>query len=130
MPTTAPLLEPRVFEVLEQTSGRLSGTLTDNDGVTPVPGAALVTLTLTLYVVKADGTTGIVNSRNAQNVLNQNNVTVDSAGLLVWLYQVGDTTLIEALPFERHIALFTWTTATTTGRTRVVLNVQNLLTVT
>lgn len=119
--------EPRSYEVAEKTSGQVTALLVDNDGVTPIPAAALATFTLHLYVVKSDGTIGIVNTRNHQNVLNANNVTVSPAGVVVWTYQVGDTTLVEALPYERHIALFEWTTATAAGKTEVVLVVRNLL---
>lgn len=123
----APNPDPRVFEVLEQTSGAITGLLVDNDGVTPIPSAALLTLTLTLYVIKTDGTTGIVNSRNAQSVLNLNNVTITSGGIFTWIYQALDTTLVEALAYERHIALFRWTTTTAAGACEIVLNVRNLV---
>lgn len=119
-------IEPRTFDILEQSTGQYTATIVGNDGVTPLPVATLLTLTLTLYVVKTDGTIGYVNSRNAQNVLNLNNVTVNSAGLLTWLIQVGDSTLIEALPFERHIALFEWTWANGAGKHEIVLVVQGL----
>lgn len=118
--------EPSTVDVLEKTTPRYTAVLRDDTGAA-IPAASLVTLTLSLYVVKTDGTIGIVNSRNAQNVLNANNVTVDANGNLVWSVQVADTTLVETLPFERHIALWTWTTATITGRHEVVLTVKNLL---
>jgi len=124
MPPTP--IQPREFGLLENVSGVYTGTLTANDGVTPIPSASLVTLTLTLYVIKTDGTIDYVNSRNAQNVLNANNVTVNAAGLLTWSIQVLDTTLVEALPFERHIALFEWTTASVAGKHEAILIVQAL----
>ncbi len=117
---------PLTFEVNEKTSGRYTATLVGNDGVTPLPGATLSTLVLTLYVIKADGTDAIVNSRNVQNVLNANNVTVSTGGLVTWLFQVGDTTLVEAIPFERHIALWEWTWPTGAGKHEVILVVRNL----
>jgi hypothetical protein len=56
-------------------------TLVADDGVTPIPGSTLTTLTLTLYCEDADLT--IVNSRDSQNVLQTNGVTVDEFGALV-----------------------------------------------
>src|SRR5712691_2028368 len=117
---------PLTFDVTEKSTGSYTATLVANDGVTPLPGATLTTLVLTLYVIKADGTDGIVNSRNAQNVLNANNVTVSTGGLLTWSIQVGDTTLVEDLPFERHIALFEWTWPAGAGKHEVILVVRNL----
>lgn len=119
-------IEPRTFDILEQSTGQYTATIVGNDGVTALPAATLLSLALTLYVIKTDGTIGYVNSRNAQNVLNLNNVTVNSAGLITWAIQAGDTTLVEALPFERHIALFEWTWANGAGKHEMVLVVQNL----
>lgn len=118
---------PREFDLLEQATGVYTATITGNDGVTPIPLASLLTLALTLYVLKSDGTQAIVNSRDAQNVLNLNNVTVHAtSGLLTWSIQAADTTLIEAIPFERHIALFEWTTASVAGKHELILVVKNL----
>ena len=100
--------EPSTVDVLEGETPRYTATLKDDQGV-PLPAASLTTLTLTLYVIKADGSVSYVNSRNAQNVLNANNVTIDANGAIVWAMQVADTTLVEDLPFERHIALWEWT---------------------
>lgn len=124
------MADPQTFPIDEKTTGQYTATLVGNDGVTPLPGATLTTLVLTLYAIKQDGTDGIVNARNSQNVLNANNVTINAAGLLTWLIQVGDTTLIEAIPFERHIALFEWTWPTGAGKREVVLLVRNLRRVT
>lgn len=119
--------EPSVADVLEKTTPRYTAVLRDNTGAAIASGS-LVTLTLLLYVIKADGTTSYIRGSAGapQNVLNTNNVTVDGSGNLVWSIQVADTTLVEAVPFERHIALFTWTTATQTGRHELVLTVKNL----
>jgi len=123
--------DPKPFDVLEKTSGQYTATIVGNDGVTALPGATLSTLTLTLYVIKADGTTAYINSRNHQNVLNTANVTVSAAGLVTWIYQVADTTLNDAtLLFERHIALFEWTWPAGAGKHEVVLVVRNLTEVT
>jgi hypothetical protein len=131
---------PTVIEVLEQSSDVYWGTIVDDEGNT-LAGNVLNTLTLTLYVVKADGTIGYVNSRNAQNVLNANNVLAYAAlqtradGFtfnLKWAIQPADTTLVESLIFERHIALFEWTWPHPAGgqgqgKHEVILNVKNLL---
>lgn len=99
--------EPSTVDCLEGETPRYTATLTDEDLV-PLPAASLTTFQLTLYVVKVDGTIGYINGRNAQNVLNANNVTVSAQGVVVWSMQVLDTTLQETVPFERHIALWEW----------------------
>lgn len=118
--------DPKTFPIDEKASGRYTGIIVGNDGVTPLPGATLTTLLLTLYVVKADGTEAVVNGRNVQNILNANDVTVSAGGAIVWNVQVGDTTLVEAVPFERHIALFEWTWPAGAGKHETVLVVRNL----
>ena len=119
--------EPSIVDVLEKTTPRYTAILTD-DQLAPIPAASLLTLTLLLYVIKADGTISYIRGAAGvpQNVLNANNVTVDTNGNLVWAIQTTDTTLVEALPFERHIALWAWTTATITGRHELHLVVKNL----
>lgn len=119
-------IEPRTFDILENTSGRFTATIVGEDGVTPLPAATLSTIVLTLYVIKTDGTIAYVNGRNAQNILNANNVTISIAGLLTWAVQVLDTTLVEALPFERHIALIEWAWPNGVGKYEFVLIVKNL----
>ena len=115
---------PLSFLIHEKSTGVYTATVVGNDGVTPLPAATLLTLILTLYVIKADGSANLI--RNAQNVLNANNVTIDAAGLLTWAIQVADTTLVEVVPFERHVALFQWTWASGAGKHEVVLSVKNL----
>lgn len=120
--------EPTTADVLEKTTPRYTAILRDAQGVA-IPAASLVTLTLLFYVIKADGTYSYIrgSAGTGQNVLNANNVTVDSNGALVWSLQVADTTLVEDLIAERHLALWTWTTATITGRHECVFTVKNLL---
>jgi hypothetical protein len=119
--------EPSTVDVLEKSTPRYTATITDDQGAV-IPAASLVTLTLFLYVIKADGTTSYIRGAAGvpQNILNANNVTVDVNGHLVWSIRTTDTTLVETLPFERHIALFSWTTATITGRHEVHFTVKNL----
>jgi len=119
---------PREFLILEHSSGRYSGLLVGEDGVTGIPAATLLTLTLTLYVVQTNGTIAYVNGRNDQNVLNANNVTVDVNGNLVWSIQTLDTGLQQALPEERHIALFQFTAPNgVVGKHEMILIVKALL---
>jgi len=118
----------RVFEINEQATGTYHATLVGNDGVTPIPLADMLTFVLTLYVIQADGTDAIVNARNAQNVLNANNVTLHAtSGLVTWAIQPEDTTLVEDVPFELHRALLEWTaTGDVEGHQEVHLRVRNL----
>lgn len=120
------MAEPLTFEIDEEESGSYTATIVGNDGATPLPAATLLTFTLTLYVIKQDGTDQILNGRNLQNVLNANNVTVDAVGQVVWTIQPADTVLVEAIPFERHHALFEWTWADGAGKHEVILKVRNL----
>lgn len=121
--------EPSLVDVLEKTTPRYTAVIQDDQG-NPLPAASLTTLTLFLYVIKADGTTSYIRGAagTPQDILNANNVTVDGNGNLVWSLQVADTTLVETLDFERHLALFTWTWAagTRTGRHQLILVVKNL----
>ncbi len=96
---------------------------------TAIPGSSLTTLTLTLYD-QASGS--ILNSRNRQNVLNANNVTVTEAGVLAWTMQPADNAIVNlsvaAGARERHVALFEWTWAAgaKAGKYEVFFDVQNL----
>lgn len=105
------------------TSARYSAVLLDETG-TPVPASSLSALKLTL---KDQATGAIINSRNAQSVLNANNVTVDASGNLVWSLQPLDNPILNPeLNTETHLATFvaTWST----GRLNHVVSipVQNL----
>lgn len=118
--------EPSTADVLEGETPTYSATLTDDTGAV-LPAAALSTLTLTLYVITTNGTITYLNGRNQQNVLNANNVTVTAAGLVTWSIQVADTTLVEAIAFERHIALWEWGWGTgRAGKHELVLTVKAL----
>lgn len=126
MPSTLDAVDRPVYSVLERTTPAFTATLVGDDGVTPVPGSTLSTLTLTLYCEDADLT--IVNARDAQNVLQANGVTVDEAGLLTWVLSAADLAILhDALPFERHIALFQWTWPTSkAGKFECVFSIRNL----
>jgi hypothetical protein len=92
-------------------SGVFTGTLLDAAGVAiPLANINSVTLTLTNAATGA-----VVNSRNSQNVLNSNNVTIHAtSGALTWLIQPGDTELVDSsAAYEEHIAELTWVYETT-----------------
>lgn len=95
--------------VRERSSGRVTAVLQDETGAV-IPSSSLSTLTLTLYDV---ATNTILNSRDAQNVLNANNVTVDGSGNLTWTVQPADHAVVSTKPRarERHRGVFdfTWT---------------------
>jgi hypothetical protein len=125
--------EPSTVDVLEKETPLYTATLTDDSGAI-LPAATLQTLTLLLYIEKADGTHSYIRGSAGvgQNVLNTNNVTIDSTGLLTWKIQVADTTLNDqTVPFERHVGLWTWTWTDAGGSARrgsheLVLTVKNL----
>lgn len=114
--------------VNEGTTFLYTCTLKDESGVV-VPLSAIGALTLTLYDVDSDT---IINSRDTQNVLNANNVTVHAtSGLLSWTAQAADNPIVLATrpagSLERHIALFEWTWATTKkGKHELEIFVQQL----
>jgi hypothetical protein len=94
-------LEVDLTEVWERESRKFTGLLTREDGVTALPASLLNTLTLTLSSLH--GAQAIVNSRNDQNVLNANGVTVDESGNFTWLMDALDNQVLDAtLPVERH----------------------------
>ena len=88
--------------------------------------ADLTTLTLTLFT---DPGLAIINSRNAQNVLNANDATVSTEGLLEWEIQPADATIVNnTRSKERHVAQFIWTwdSGLRTGRQELTFWVINL----
>lgn len=114
----------------EQTTPDLTGTVKDEDGTT-IAGTSLITLTLTLYN-KTDG--AVINGRNAQNVLNQNQVTVTAQGVLTFAMLAADNPIVDttlaAGSREVHAALFTYTwldgSVTKTGRHLIEFYVEQL----
>lgn len=96
----------KTFALKEKETGIYSFTLRDEGGAA-VAAASLTSVTLTLYEPES-GT--IVNNRSSQNVLNQNNVTIDSNGQVAWSIQLADVTILDATrPTEVHRALFFFT---------------------
>ena len=129
------IVDRPVYNIRENSSGQFIGTLVAEDGVTVVPGSALTSLTLTLY--NDDFSLTIVNSRDHQNVLNQNGVVVydtlqtDASGRtynFVWTISPADVAILDdAVPFERHVALFEWGWGTgKSANFELILAVRNL----
>lgn len=115
------------FSLREKCTGKFTGQLLDHNGAS-IPGTLLDSLTLSLFVLGNETT--YVNNRNNQDVLNKNNVTVDSDGVLTWDIQVGDTAILGVGARETHRALFKWTWETSKAGNAefdlVITNVKNL----
>lgn len=84
-----------------------TATMKDEDG-NAIPLTSINSLTLTLFDA---GSGDIINSRNAQDVLNANQVTVHAtSGLLTWNALPADNPIIDTRKapgsLEQHIALF------------------------
>ena len=97
--------EPTRFDKIinERTTADYTVTLQDKQG-NVLAGSAITSLTLTLYAL-ASGT--ILNGRDGQNVLNQNNVTIDENGLLVFSLQSDDGAIMNgSCEYETHRAEF------------------------
>lgn len=112
---------PNQFETTQNSTHCYQATLRDELGAV-IPAASLTTLTLTL-TNKSDNS--LINARNAQNVLNANGVTIDSAGNLVWTGTPLDNPIINtSRQNEIHVALFqyTWNSGTKGAPHAVELN--------
>lgn len=94
-------------DVNERTSARYSVPLTDQAGAAVT---ALTGLTLSLIDVETEA---VINSRDAQNVLNEHNVTFVT-GTVTWAIQPADNVIVTTSPsktYELHKAIFTATWA-------------------
>lgn len=121
-----PVRTTLVDQIPEKSTAQITGILKDEAGNT-IAAAGLSTLTLTLYV--SGFPTKIVNSRDAQNVLNLNGVTVDAGGVLVYTMTPADNVIIDPEnATEKHIALFqwTWSAGAKAGRHEIAITVVNL----
>lgn len=114
--------------IMEKTTPKITATIQDEDGVA-ISSANLTTLTLTLYNL-SDST--IINSRSAQNVLNANNVTVDTNGLMTWSVQTLDTIIVGTSKYEEHRAVFEWTysAGAKNGKYVIDMSIYNLVKIT
>jgi len=127
----------KVFSLKESATATYTATLQDETGAA-IPLAELATLKLTFYDAEQGepsvATGNILNSRNAQDVKNTNNVTVHAtSGLVTWSLQTADNPIKNAnLATELHVARFDFTygTPTKTGRHEVGFRVRNLRKVT
>ncbi len=105
--------------------GTISFILKDENDVV-IPLSAVTSLTLTF---KDKKTKGIINSRNAQNVLNANEHTLHAtSGLLTWNMTANDNPIINAdiAPgdIEEHLAEYVWTASGRTGKTKLSIFVR------
>ena len=97
--------DERSFTMEEATTRSFEADLVADDA--PISGDVLQTLTLT---VKQAYTHEVINDRDAMDVLNVNDVLVDSNGHLIWSVSVDDSTILNrSLWQEPRRCLFTWT---------------------
>lgn len=116
---------PKVFECDRGESFRYTGTLRDEIG-NAVGSSIIEALTLTLSD-KATGT--IINSRNQQNVLNVNSVTLDASGNLVWTGTPADAAVVNTAaknPRLSALFIFTWNAGAKTGKHEFEIAVHNI----
>ena len=94
------------YQVQAGTTRIYTATIQDEAGAA-IPGASLTSLTLTL---RERTTQQIINSRDEQDVLNANGVTVGSDGLLTWTLSVLDNVHLGlgVVRVETHDARFVW----------------------
>ena len=91
-----------VFGIDENSNPTHVFTILDEDGNAIQPTALALT-----YFNKDDAT--IINSRNAQNVLNLNTVVVVN-GVVTWSMQQTDTLVVDSTrDYEVHVAEWEWT---------------------
>jgi len=112
---------PNVLDIDESTSAVYTATLQDETG-TVIPSAAIDSITMTLTEMSGGE---VVNSRNAQDVLNANNCTMHAtSGLFTWNVQPADVAItlstIAVDAKERHKALITVVWNTTKKMHRVI----------
>lgn len=72
-----------------------------------VPADSLTVGELTLYdmdtFVPGSPTVGIINGRNAQDILNDNNVTIDSSGHVVYTMPAADNAMPDDVDSRAHL---------------------------
>lgn len=102
----------------EGSTATYTATLTGPDGV-QIEKAILTEITLTLY----DRITGnVINGRDAQDILDANDVSIATDGTLTWELQPEDTVIVNiAKRGEWHVGLFryTWTNGKHTHEVRM-----------
>lgn len=116
-------------DIAKKSSAQITAQV-QNEAGAGISSANLTALTLTLYVKDSAGS--IINSRNKQNVLNANGVTVDTSGNLVYQMAPDDNVIINTGKLkEKHIALFEWEWSAGTKKGKheiefVVTNMENV----
>ena len=98
----------RVVTVQSGESCDVVVTFHDNAG-TAIAKASLLTLTATLY---EESTADVINTRNAQSVLDANDGTVASNGTLTLRLGPSDAVIVGTVDVgdtERHVLRLTWT---------------------
>lgn len=109
-----PLTEQQDLKIYEGNSFSITFTLEDDDG-TDLTLSSIDSATLTYYDLLSDE---IQNSREDQNVLNANQVTITD-GSLVWSGQAADANIQGTLSpgmLEAHVAKFTIVYSSSTKR--------------
>lgn len=112
----------------ERQTASYTATFKDENDTT-VPGGDLETLTLTLF----DADTGkILNSRQEQDVLNDNDVVINESGGLEWTVDPEDVRIVNPRTqygeTETRVAIFTytWDSGNKTGRHRFEFKVRRI----
>jgi len=108
----------------ERTTRRVTAIVVDENDV-GLDVAVITAIKMTLYDKK---TSDIINSRDAQDIKNANNVTISSVGALVWTVQVLDNIIVTATEvLEHHVALieWTWNVGNNSGHDEIDIFVQN-----
>lgn len=107
------------FRFNERSMGSVEFNILDRDSE-PVPVAGILTAELTLYDkdtgsnrVGISPQPGIINSRDSQDVLNVNNVTLSdtpTVGHVIWELEPEDNIIVtDRRQVERHMAMFFFT---------------------
>lgn len=93
-----------------------------------VPGGALTSLQLTLYLITSGGGTEIINGCDHTDILNTGRGTVDASGNLEVTFVPDDNPIIGDRATEEHRALieFKYNGGAKTGRHQIRFKVANL----
>jgi hypothetical protein len=100
-------LTSRSDQLRELASAVINGTITDEDGVA-LAASDIQGMLVTLY---DDASGSIINNRLRQSVLNTNQVTIDSNGVLTWTMRPADNVIVGSVSVgevEQHVAHFEW----------------------
>jgi hypothetical protein len=87
--------EHKIFPVYEYTTGRYTAKLVD-EGNEPIPVGSINSISLSLRDAESED---VINGRDLQDVLNNNGVSIDSEGNLIWTFSPSDQPRFHT---ERH----------------------------